>query len=204
MMAANGSLNSCYVIKKQVPWQVLAAANQASPGLTQTVPLLQLFPNWQVCSLAINVTPVFAGTTTLTMSIGDSSGTATTYLAATTLETAGPAVASLAPFVSANGMVNMYFTSTGTNLNTVSAGNVEIDIGVIAATGGGPGTGGGSGLSGMTAGQLPVAATASTVTSSIAYATANTASTIVERDSSNNITATTFTGALSGNATIGH
>ena len=166
MMAAKGSLNSCYVIKKQVPWQVLAAANQASPGLTQTVPLLQLFPKWQVCSLAINVTPVFAGTTTLTMSIGDSSGTATTYLAATTLETAGPAVASLAPFVSANGMVNMYFTSTGTNLNTVSAGNVEIDIGVIAATGGGPGTGGGSGLSGMTAGQLPVAATASTVTSS--------------------------------------
>ena len=60
--------------------------------------------------------------------------------------------------------------------------------------------GGGGGLSGMTAGQLPVAATASTVTSSIAYATTATASTIVERDSSNNINATTFTGALTGTA----
>ena len=57
--------------------------------------------------------------------------------------------------------------------------------------------GGGGGLSGMTAGQLAVAATASTVTSSIAYATTNTASTIVERDGSSNINATTFTGALS-------
>jgi hypothetical protein len=53
----------------------------------------------------------------------------------------------------------------------------------------------------MTSGQLGLAGSASTFTGSIAYATANIASTIVERDASNNINATTFTGALSGNLT---
>jgi hypothetical protein len=50
----------------------------------------------------------------------------------------------------------------------------------------------------MTTGQLPIAASATTVTSSIAYATANTASTVVERDGSGNFAAGTITANLTG------
>jgi hypothetical protein len=57
-----------------------------------------------------------------------------------------------------------------------------------------------TGLSGWTVGQLPIAASGSTSTSSIAYATANTASTIVERDGSDNFSAGTITAALTGNS----
>jgi hypothetical protein len=50
-----------------------------------------------------------------------------------------------------------------------------------------------SGISGMTSGQLAQAGGATTITSSIAYTTANTASTIAERDASGNINAQGFT-----------
>jgi hypothetical protein len=131
ILAANGALNTCTVIQKQIPYQVPVNVNQASPGLTATVPLLQLFPNWQVCSLSVNVTTAYAGTTTMTMSIGDSGGTSTTYLGATNMQATGSTVAATPTFVSNSGMIQMNFISTGTNINTATAGNVNVDIGVI-------------------------------------------------------------------------
>jgi hypothetical protein len=63
-----------------------------------------------------------------------------------------------------------------------------------------------SGVSGMTSGQLGVAGSATTITASIAYATANTASTIVARDSSGNFSAGTITatGITLSNLTSGY
>jgi lysophospholipase L1-like esterase len=85
-------------------------------------------------------------------------------------------------------------------LGNTSATNLYLGSVQICQLNGTGCPGGVSSLSGMTAGQVPIAATASTVTSSLTVTTAATASTIVERDASNNINASTFTGALSGNA----
>lgn len=132
LLAAQGRAAQCTVIRKQVPYQVITAANAATGSTTQTVTLLQLFPGWQVCSLTANVKTAFTGTTTLTMSIGDSGGSATTYVAASSLTSTGSAFTPVLPiYVSSSGIVQMNFTSTVSNLTALTAGEVDIDIGVV-------------------------------------------------------------------------
>lgn len=142
--AASGLATPCTVIQKTIPYQVPQIANDATPGLTLTMPLLQLFPGWQLCSLSmstVTTSPVpggtagvpFTGSTTLTLSIGDSGsgGSATSYLPAQNLMTATETAASaFTPFRSNSGIVQLNFTATGANLNALTAGNVNVSIGV--------------------------------------------------------------------------
>ena len=74
------------------------------------------------------------GFATLTMSIGDSNGTATQYGAAGNIMATGQAVPpNNNPTVptTANGMVQLNFISTVANIDTVTAGYLTVSIGVI-------------------------------------------------------------------------
>jgi hypothetical protein len=136
VLAANNALNQCTIRQFQLPYYVLVAANQTTPSLTLTLPLQQLFPEvsgkWQVCSISADVTTAFAGTTTLTMNVGDSTGTSTTYLSGSmNLQATGVTFATNPTFQSNNGVVQMNFTSTGSNINALTAGNMYINLGIV-------------------------------------------------------------------------
>jgi hypothetical protein len=142
LLAVEGRLNTCKVIEKQIPYQVFVQANTASPSTAQTIPLMQLFPGWQICSLGAQVTTPFAGSgiSAATISFGDSTGTSTQYLNAqsllsTTMQAMGPQA-----YSSANGVVQMNVAATGGNLSAMTAGSMNVQIGVIQnpPTGSGP------------------------------------------------------------------
>jgi streptogramin lyase len=93
---------------------------------------------------------------------------------------------------------NVWVANAGSaNVTKLSSGSNGVLVPLVQNL---PQASGPAAISGMTTGQLPVAASATTVTSSIAYATANTASTVVERDGSGNFSAGTITAALNGTA----
>ena len=102
------------------------------------------------------------------------------------------ALTSQIPSVGTWGALNYPAWSSGTPfVKMTAAGAFALDTNTYLTS---------SGVAGMISGQLAIAGSGTTITSSIGYATATTSSTIVERDSSSNINAVTFTGNLSGNA----
>jgi hypothetical protein len=78
----------------------------------------------------LNVETVFAGTTTLTVELGDGT-TATKFMASSSLHTAGygGAAGSATPLASIGGVTpTLTLTSTGTDLNTVTGGPATVKL----------------------------------------------------------------------------
>jgi hypothetical protein len=100
---------------------------------TATINLLQLGPDWIVDNVALDVgnsavcpvsSPAYAGTgiSTVTASVGDSTGSTTQYMTAQSLTTSGRIAFAQNTFNSLKGIVQANFTSSGGNLSALTAG----------------------------------------------------------------------------------
>ena len=123
------SSNKPFWLPVEVPYDYFTLNSVASTTLT--VNLLQLGVNQQVCGVSVNVPTAFTGTTTLTMSVGDSSGSATSYLVAQNMQATGRELVQAPNFSSTSGIVQAFFTSTVNNLSSMTAGAVDIDLCVV-------------------------------------------------------------------------
>jgi hypothetical protein len=107
-------------------------------GLTQTINLVSTAARTKLCGVSIKTTTAFSGglIASLTVSVGDAAGTGTDYSAPPfTLFTASSDTnyqdtipASKASVTSAASTITALFTSTLGNLNTATAGSVDIDV----------------------------------------------------------------------------
>ena len=103
-------------------------------ALTATVGIFPVVGNADPATLIkdvkMRVVTPFAGVTTCTASVGDT-GSATKFSAANDVKATANTVYGLQPAtspasVAASSPLNVYFTSTGTNLSTLSAGEVHM------------------------------------------------------------------------------
>ena len=111
--------------KITVPYSVIQTAS-----LTNTVALLTLPALWIVHNVFMNVTTAFAGTTTLVLSVGKSSAT-TKWVSSLSVLSLGllPGNAINAPIPESNSsstVINLYATSTLSNLSNLTQGSVDI------------------------------------------------------------------------------
>jgi hypothetical protein len=129
LLDAMGRLNKPNWCTISIPAAVLATFANSSQVLT----LMQLGPGWQVCGMKASVGTAFAGTgiTALTMTAGDSTGTATQYLPSQSLLSAGGQLSSSPNYVSNHGVVQATFASTGANMSALTAGAMNIDVCVV-------------------------------------------------------------------------
>jgi hypothetical protein len=131
ILDAQGKLNKTHWINLTVPFQVLATFANTS----QTLPIVQLGPTWQVCGTKMTVSTPFVGTSisALAVTLGDSTGTATQYLASQDMLTATSTRSPSSSFVSNHGIVQAAFSATGANFSALTAGSLSVDVCVIAA-----------------------------------------------------------------------
>ena len=160
----------------------IAATSVPYSGLTGTVPTWNQNTSGTAAGLSANISE-----SQVTNLIADLSGKQA-VLGFTPYNATNPA-----GYITSSSLPGFALTTTGTSGAATLTGSV-LNIPQYA------GGSGSTGISGLTAGQLGVAGSSTTITSSVPYATAATASTIVERDSSSNINAASFTGSLIGNA----
>jgi hypothetical protein len=97
--------------------------------------LLQLMPDEKVCGVTVSVTDPFAGggLAAMTVSVGDSLGSGSTY--ASVFSTTAAGSATFAAPLSAprgNGIVQANFTSSGANLSSASMGSIDFGICVVS------------------------------------------------------------------------
>lgn len=132
MLDVQGRLNTPTWISEPIPFNLFKFAGNYS-GASTVMNVITLKKGWQVCGMASNVSTAFAGTgiTAMTMTVGDSTGTATQYLPSQSMLTATKALNQVPNFLSTNGIVQATFTTTGGNLSAMTAGQLNLDICII-------------------------------------------------------------------------
>ncbi len=110
-------------------------ASLTNAGLTQTINLISTAARTKSCGVSVKHTAAFTGGTvaTLTVSVGDAAGSATTYTAAFNIfqapsNTVFQDTAELISATYAASTIQAFFTSTGGNLNTLTTGSVDFDV----------------------------------------------------------------------------
>jgi len=111
-----------------VPIPYLAFTGTAAT--TQTNTIVQLMSGEQVCAAKAQITTAFSGgsVSAMTMTVGDSTGSSTTYFASKSVFATGSEINTNPAFVSNSGVVQATFTSTSANLSALTAGNVNVEI----------------------------------------------------------------------------